>query len=281
MIKIAADSTCDLSKELIEKYNIAVIPLHIVLEDKEYRDGIDISPDEIYEWSDKNNTTPKTSAVGFDDAMDALRPLTDSKDEMIIFTISEKMSTTANVFRMAAEELEVEDRVSVIESSNLSTGISLLVIEAALMSEAGRGRSEIVSEIEDMKPRVCSSFVVDTLTYLHRGGRCSSVAALAGGMLKLHPKIVVEDGAMHATKKYRGKMDGVILDYAKDMEEDLKQAKKDRVFITHSGCEQATIDKVKEYLLGLEHFNEILVTRAGGVISSHCGPGTLGVLYIK
>lgn len=280
MIKIAADSTCDLSKELIEKYNIAIIPLHIVLEDKEYRDGIDIMPDEIYEWSDKNNTTPKTSAVGFDDAMDAIRPLRDSKDEMIIFTISEKMSTTANVFRMAAEELEVEDRVSVIESSNLSTGISLLIIEAAIMAAEGRVREEIADFIEDMKPRVCSSFVVDTLTYLHRGGRCSSVAALAGGMLKLHPKIVVEDGAMHATKKYRGKMDGVILDYAKDMEEDLKQAKKDRVFITHSGCEQETIDKVKEYLQSLEHFDEILVTRAGGVISSHCGPGTLGVLYI-
>ena len=280
MIKIAADSTCDLSKELIEKYNIAVIPLHIVLEDKEYRDGIDIMPDEIYEWSDKNNTTPKTSAVGFDDAMDTVRPLVGNNDEMIIFTISEKMSTTANVFRMAAEELEVEDRVSVIESSNLSTGISLLIIEAAIMAAEGRVREEIADFIEDMKPRVRSSFVVDTLTYLHRGGRCSSVAALAGGMLKLHPKIVVEDGAMHATKKYRGKMDGVILDYAKDMEEDLKQAKKDRVFITHSGCEQETIDKVKEYLLGLEHFDEILVTRAGGVISSHCGPGTLGVLYI-
>lgn len=281
MIKIAADSTCDLSKELIEKYNIAIIPLHIVLEDKEYRDGIDIMPDEIYEWPDKNNTTPKTSAVGFDDAMDTVRPLFGNNDEMIIFTISEKMSTTANVFRMAAEELEVEDRVSVIESSNLSTGISLLIIEAAIMAEEGRAREEIADFIEDMKPRVRSSFVVDTLTYLHRGGRCSSVAALAGGMLKLHPKIVVEDGAMHATKKYRGKMDGVILDYAKDMEEDLKQAKKDRVFITHSGCEQETIDKVKEYLLGLEHFDEILVTRAGGVISSHCGPGTLGVLYIK
>jgi len=280
MIKIAADSTCDLSKELIEKYNIAIIPLHIVLEDKEYRDGIDIMPDEIYEWSDKNNTTPKTSAVGFDDAMDTVRPLVGNNDEMIIFTISEKMSTTANVFRMAAEELEVEDRVSVIESSNLSTGISLLIIEAAIMAAEGRVREEIADFIEDMKPRVRSSFVVDTLTYLHRGGRCSSVAALAGGMLKLHPKIVVEDGAMHATKKYRGKMDGVILDYAKDMEEDLKQAKKDRVFITHSGCEQETIDKVKEYLLGLEHFDEILVTRAGGVISSHCGPGTLGVLYI-
>ena len=280
MIRIAADSTCDLSKELIDKYNISIIPLHIVLEDKEYRDGFDITPDEIYEWSDKNNTTPKTSAVGFEDAENAIKPITDSDDEMIIFTISEKMSTTANVFRMAAEELEIEDRVSVIESANLSTGIGLLVIEAAIMAAEGKTCKEIVECIEDLKPRVRSSFVVDTLTYLHRGGRCSSVAALAGGMLKLHPKIVVENGAMLATKKYRGKMDSVILDYAKEMEEDLKQAKKDRVFITHSGCNQETIDSVKEYLESLGQFEEILITRAGGVISSHCGPGTLGVLFI-
>ena len=248
MIKIAADSTCDLSKELIEKYSISIVPLHIVLEEKEYMDGLDITPDEIYEWSDQNNTTPKTSAVGFEDAVNAIKPIVDTDDEMIIFTISEKMSTTANVFRMAAEELEEEDKVSVIQSANLSTGIGLLIIEAAIMAADGKTREEIVDYIEDMKPRIRSSFVVDTLTYLHRGGRCSSVAALAGGMLKLHPKIVVENGAMLATKKYRGKMDSVILDYAKEMEEDLKQAKKDRVFITHSGCNQETIDSVKEYL---------------------------------
>ena len=155
-----------------------------------------------------------------------------------------------------------------------------MIIEAALMAQEGMDRASIVEKIEELKPRVRSSFVVDTLTYLHRGGRCSSVAALAGGMLKLHPKIVVEEGAMHAAKKYRGKMDFVILDYAKEMEEDLKQAKKDRVFITHSGCNQETIDSVKAYLESLGQFEEILITRAGGVISSHCGPGTLGVLFI-
>lgn len=280
MIRIAADSTCDLSKELIERYNVTIIPLHIVLGDKEYLDGLDITPDEIYDWSDKNATTPKTSAVGFEDALKAIEPIKDTEDEMIIFTISEKMSTTANVFRMAAEELEVEDRVSVIDSANLSTGIGLLVIEAADMAAAGKERMEIVSAIENVKPKVRASFVVDTLVYLHRGGRCSSVAALAGGMLKLHPKIVVEDGAMLATKKYRGKIESVIMDYVKDMEADLKQAKTDRVFITHSGCSQETIEKVKEYLQDLGRFDEILITRAGGVISSHCGPGTLGVLYI-
>ncbi len=280
MIKILADSTCDLSKELIEKYNVSIIPLHIVMEDKEYKDGQEITPDEIYKWSDEKDTTPKTSAVGLEDAMEAMRPIAENGDEMVIFCISESMSTTANVFRMAAEELEITDKVSVINSANLSTGIGLLVIEAAIMVSEGKSRDEIVSYIEEQKPMVRASFVVDTLVYLHRGGRCSSVSALVGNMLKLHPKIVVEDGAMHATKKYRGKMMSVIMDYTKDMEADLLQAKKDRVFITHSGCDSATVDSVYEYLKQLNHFEEILITRAGGVISSHCGPGTLGVLYI-
>lgn len=281
MVKIVADSTCDLSKELIEKYKIEIVPLHIVLGDKEYLDGVEITPDEIYEWADKHEDTPKTSAVGFDSAIAVLKPIADSEDEMIVFTISEKMSTTANVFRMAVDELELEDRVTVIDSANLSTGIGLMVLKAADMAINGKNRNEIETAIEEMISKIRASFVVDTLTYLHRGGRCSSVAALAGGVLKLHPKIVVEDGAMSADKKYRGKMDKVILDYVKDMEEELKSAEKTRVFITHSGCEQEIIDSVYTYLKELEYFDEILITRAGGVISSHCGAGTLGVLYVR
>lgn len=280
MIKIVADSTCDLSKELVEKYNIQIAPLHIVLDDKEYLDGVDITPDEIYAWADANEKTPKTSAIGFEDVERILRQVKDTDDEMIIFTISGKMSTTVNVFRMATEDLEIIDKVTIIDSENLSTGNGLMVLKAATMVQEGKSRAEIDAAIHTIKDRVRASFVVDTLTYLHRGGRCSSVEALAGGVLKLHPKIVVADGAMGADKKYRGKMHKVILDYVKDMEEDLKKADKSRVFITHSGCEQAVIDRVYTYLEELNHFDEILVTRAGGVISSHCGPGTLGVLFI-
>ena len=120
----------------------------------------------------------------------------------------------------------------------------------------------------------------DTLTYLYRGGRCNAVAAMAGGVLKLHPRIVVEDSAMNASKKYRGKIASVVMNYVKDMEKDLKKARPERVFITHSGCEQETVEKVRAYLKELDIFDEILETRAGGVVSSHCGPGTLGVLYI-
>ena len=280
MIRIVADSTCDLSQELIEKYNIQIAPLHIVLGEKEFKDGEEISPDEIYDWADEHEDTPKTSAIGFEDVMEIMKPIVDSKDEMIVFTISGKMSTTVNVFRMVAEELEVEDRVTIIDSENLSTGTGLMVIKAAAMVHEGKNRVEICQAVEEMKKKVKASFVVDTLTYLHRGGRCNSVAALVGGVLKLHPRIVVADGSMSADKKYRGKMEKVILDYVKDMEASMLEADKERVFLTHSGCDQEIIDKVYSYLKELNYFGEILVTRAGGVISSHCGPGTLGVLYV-
>ncbi len=281
MIKIVSDSTCDLSKDLIEKYDISVIPLHIILGEEDYGDGKSITPDEIYKWSDANNTTPKTSAISIEEAVDAIKPALDAGMEVIVFTIAGGMSTTNNVFHLAVSELEAEDKVRIIDSANLSTGVGLQVIEAACMAQEGKSLDEIVATIATITPKVRASFVVDTLTYLHRGGRCSGLAALAGGMLKLHPKIVVKDGVMGAEKKYRGKMNSVILNYVKDMEEDLRQAKSDRVFITHSGCEQETIDSVKQYLEGLQKFDEILVTRAGGVISSHCGPGTLGVLFIE
>ena len=281
MVKIIADSTCDLSEELIEKYDISILPLHIHLGDEEYEDGVNIFPEDIYRWSDENNTTPKTAAPSIDEAMDIMKPFLDEGREIVFFTISAEMSAAFNVVRMASEELEAEERIAVVNSENLSTGIGLQVIEAAIMAREGKSAAEIKSAIEEIKPRVRASFVVDILTYLHRGGRCSAVAALAGGMLKLHPCILVENGKMRPDKKYRGKLNSVILDYAKDLEEGLKRAKKDRVFITHSGCEQETVEKVREYLAGLNHFDEILETRAGGVISSHCGPGTLGVLFIE
>lgn len=280
MVSIVADSTCDLSRELLEKYKVKIIPLHILLGEKEYEDGVDLMPEEIYAWADDNKTTPKTSAPSVETVMQTFQPLLEKGDDIVCFSISESMSTTANVMRLAAGQLEAEDRVNVVDSANLSTGIGLLVLEAAQMAAQGKTAEEIVAEIERLKPLVRASFVVDTLTYLYRGGRCNGLEAMAGSMLKLHPKIVVSEGKMSSSKKYRGKIDKVILAYAKDMEEQLLQARKKRVFITHSGCPDETVLMVKKYLQSLSRFDEILITRAGGVISSHCGPGTLGVLFI-
>lgn len=278
MVRIIADSTCDLSKELIERYDIDIVPLHIHLGEEEYLDGMNITPDEIYAWSNANNTTPKTSAASITDVISVYEKY--PEDEIIIFSISGSMSTTGNVMRLAAEDLEREDQIHIIDSKNLSTGIGLMVLEAARMAKEGMAAADIVEAINAMIPNVRASFVVDTLTFLHRGGRCSGIAALAGGALKLHPQLNVIDGAMVPGKKYRGNMSKVILSYVGDMTEDLKAAKKNRVFITHSGCEQEILDEVYAYLKELNHFEEICITRAGGVISSHCGPGTLGVLFI-
>lgn len=280
MIRIFTDSTADLSKELLERYNITVVPLHICLFDKEYRDGLEITPEEIYKWADENNTTPKTSAISPEDCEKLFKPVIDAGDEIIIFSISSQMSTTNNVMKLVAANLNAEDKISVIDSENLSTGIGLLVIEAAVLASRGESRADIVRRIEELRPMVRASFVVDTLVYLHRGGRCSSVAAMMGGMLKLHPRIVVKNGAMLADKKYRGKISTVIMDYAKDLEPLMLNSYKDRVFITHSGASDEDVNKVKAYLESLDYFKEIHITRAGGVVSSHCGPGTLGVLFI-
>lgn len=279
-VKIISDSTCDLSPELVEKYNIQIVPLHIVLGDKEYKDGAEITPDELYRWSDENKTTPKTSALGMEETGEVFEPYLNTDDEIVFFAISSGFSTTVNVIRLVAEDMGISDRVFVIDSQNLSTGIGLQVLAAAEMAAAGKSGAEIAAHIESIRPKVRASFVVDTLTYLHRGGRCGGLAALAGSVLQLHPKIAVIDGKMLAGKKYRGNMMRVVMSYAKDLEEDLKNADPKRVFITHSGSDQKIIDAVHEYLEGLGIFGEILHTRAGGVVSSHCGPGTLGVLFI-
>ena len=279
-VGIISDSTCDLSAELLEKYKITTFPLHVHLGEDEYSDGIDITPEQIYEWSDANKMTPKTSASSPFEARECLERQLSLYQEVICFCISEEMSSSANVMRMAVDELDAEERVIVIDSRNLSTGIGLQIIEAAILAEQGKTAQEIKEHILQIQPLVRASFVVDTLTYLHRGGRCSGVAAFAGSTLKLHPYISVADGKMQPGKKYRGKMDKILKEYVEDLKPELKTAYKERVFITHSGCDQGIIDMVKELIEEMNYFNEILITRAGCVITSHCGPGALGVLFI-
>ncbi len=279
-VRIISDSTCDLSPELIERYGITTIPLCVVMDDKSYYDGVEITPDEIYAWADEHKTTPKTAALSFDKTLEVLKPFMDAHEDIIFMGISSKMSTTFNVVRLIGEQEEY-DRLFVVDSLNLSTGIGLQVIKAAEMAANGHTAEEIIDAIKNVSDKVRASFCVNTLTYLARGGRCSSVTALLGSMLKLHPMIVVKDGSMGVTKKFRGKMPVVINSYFNELQDALLNAEPDRVFITHSGCEPEIIEQVKTLLEGLDYFKEILITRAGGVISSHCGPGTLGILFYE
>lgn len=280
MVKIVADSTCDLSPELVERYGISILPLHILLGEEEYEDGRNITPDEIFSWSDEHKTTPRTSAPSMEAAMELMGPLLADGAELVCFAISEEMSTSANVMRLAAQELAAEDRVTVVDSRNLSTGIGLLVVEAAILAQRGESRETIAAHVKELIPKVRASFVVDTLVYLHRGGRCGGLSAMLGSAIRLHPKIMVEDGKMSSDKKYRGRIGSVIMAYAKDLETAMTDSRPARVFITHSGCDPQVVEEVRSYLASLDIYEEILETRAGGVVSSHCGPGTLGVLFI-
>lgn len=277
-IKLIADSTCDLSKELIEKYNIDIIPLCIIMDDESYFDGVDVTPADIIKWSDENKTTPKTSATGIDRAIEAIKPYVEEGDDIIFFGISEDMSTNCNVIRLAADELDY-DRVFVINSMNLSTGIGIQILRAADMIAEGKSAEDIVEAIKDARGDVRASFVVDNLTFLARGGRCTSVSALLANTLQLKPRIDVKMGKMGVGQKYRGNYHKVILKYAKEMEEDLLKADKKRVFITHSPMGAEIVAEVVDYVKSLNYFDEVIETSAGGVITSHCGPGTLGVLF--
>lgn len=279
MIKIIADSTCDLGKELIKKYGVDIIPLHVHLDDKEYRDGVDISQEELFKWAEEAGKLPKTSAVSLSDTIDKFEEYLEKGYEIICFGISSKMSSTVQIMNLAVEELEAEDKICVIDSENIATGIGLLIIEAASMITDGKSLKEIEETINLLKKNIRTNFVVDTLEYLHKGGRCSGMAAIVGGAIKLHPTIVCEDGSLVAKKKYRGKMTAVVNSMFKDLKDELLKADKKRVFITHC-CEDLVVDKIYNSIKELDYFDEILITNTGSVVSSHCGPGTCAIIFI-
>ncbi len=277
-IAITSDSTSDLSPELRERYNIVTLPLGVTLGDKNYSDGVDITPDDIYEHHAKTGELPKTAAANMSDCIDFFKPFVDEGKAVIHFTISSEMSSTYNNSRMAAEEFE---NVYVIDTKNLSTGGGLLVVAAAEMAAKGMEPKKIVEEIENLIPKVDASFVIDSLEYLHKGGRCSALAMLGANLLKLKPCIEVKNGAMGVGKKYRGKFGDVLKTYTEERIGDGSGIDLERVFVTHAGCDSEIIDSVVAKVKELAPFKEVFVTRAGCTISSHCGRNTLGVLFIR
>lgn len=275
-IKITADSTCDLSTELIEKYGIYIVPLYINIDDKSYKDGVDIFPDDIYKYVDENKKIPKTAAGTIADYSDCFKKWTDEGYDVIHINISSGFSCSYQNACLAAEDFE---NVYVINSLNLSTGSGHIVLDAATMAQKGMAAKDIADKLNATTPKVEASFVVDTLSFLHMGGRCSSVAALGANLLKLKPCIEVKDGAMSVGKKYRGNLLSCLSQYVTDRLSGRNDICTDRIFITHSGCDEATIAAVKEKVAELMAFDEVIITRAGCTISNHCGPNTLGILF--
>ena len=280
-IKLFSDSTCDLTDDLIRKYDIGIIPLHVIMDGTSYDDSINIRPRQIYEWSDRSGITPTTSAPSVGEIEEILKPYLNEYDQFVLFSIASGVSSSNQVMRMAVNYLGIADRTLVVDSQNLSTGIGQLLIRTVQMIEYGKDISEIEPVLSQLIPKVRCSFIVDTLTYLYRGGRCSGLSAVAGAALKIHPQISVSDGKLIPGKKYRGKMRSVLLNYLEDLKPQLENADRSRVFITHSGSDGQIIETIREKLQNEYGFKEILVTQTGCVISSHCGPNTLGVIFIE
>ncbi|HHX93854.1 MAG TPA: DegV family protein [Tenericutes bacterium] len=276
-IILSADSSCDLSKELIEKYEVNVFPAHINLKDKGYRDGVDITPDMIYETFYNEGVLPKTSAANPYEYIEYFKKWADEGYEVIHFNLGSALSSLYQNAHLAALEL---GNVYAIDSANLSTGSGMLVIEAAERIKKGMPIEQIIEEINNLKGKIQTSFIIDTLTFLKEGGRCSALAAFSANLLNIKPCILVDntDGKMTVGKKYRGNLKKVLIQYTKEVlsrdDIDLR-----RIFITHSGTSDEIINTVKETVQEMHNFEEILVTRAGCTISSHCGPNTLGLIF--
>lgn len=277
-IVITSDSTSDLSSELRQRYNINILPLGVTLGGKVYKDGVDITPDDIYAHHDKTGELPKTTAANVDEFYNFFKKFADEGKTVIHFDISSGMSSTFNNARIAAEEFE---NIYVIDSANLSTGIGLLVVAAAEMVNEGLEAEEIVAKINDMVPKVDASFVIDNLEYLYKGGRCSALAAFGANMLKLKPCIEVKNGAMGVSKKYRGRYADVLKTYVSERLGDGSDIDNSRVFVTHAGCDEEVVKQVVEQVKESGIFKEVFLTRAGCTVSSHCGANTLGVLFIR
>lgn len=275
-IKITSDSTCDLSPELLERYQITLMPLCVNLGDQSYYDGKSIVPADIFDYVSRTGLLPTTSATNISTYMDFFAPLAKEYEAVIHINIGSGFSSCHQNARLAAEEM---DNVYVIDSCNLSSGQGLVVIEAALAAQRGEKAEDIVAMLNELTGRVDTSFVVDKLDYLVKGGRCSSAAALGANLLNLKPCILLADGKMSVGKKYRGNWAKVLPGYAQDRLSG-KEVCLDRAFITYTSCPPEVVEQLRTYLLGLG-FAEVLETVAGSTVTSHCGPNTLGVLFIR
>ena len=275
-IKITSDSTCDLDAALLEKYDISLARLIVMKGGEGYIDGESISPADIFAHVAAGGDLCSTAALGVGDYQDLFSRYASDYDAVVHVSISSELSSSYQNACIAAAEF---DNVRVIDSKNLSSGQGLVVIEAALAAQRGEKAEDIVAMLNELTGRVDTSFVVDKLDYLAKGGRCSSAVALGANLLKLKPCINLEHGKMDVGKKYRGVWTKLLPGYARERLEG-KDICKDRIFITYTSCPPEVVDELRE-LLKAEGFGEILENVAGSTITSHCGPNTLGVLFIR
>ena len=281
MIRIITDSTCDLSKELIEKYNIRVIPLHVSFpgDDTEYLDGVNINSEQLYDLATKLNVLPKTGAVNVVEFIKVFEEELEKGNEIFYVGIGSGLSSTYNNACIAREQFP-DSKIVILDGQNLSTGTGLIVIKAARLAKEGKSLEEIKEICEKAVPLVSAKFCIDRLDYLYKGGRCSGMAMIAAHALKIHPVAKVINNKLVVYKKPRGKYENAVEVQIDEFMHDLDNIDKSCVFITHSGrmggIEKQIYEKISPYL----DKENLFITEAGCTISSHCGPKTIGILYI-
>lgn len=275
-IKITATSTCDLPPELLERHQITLVPLYVSFGGNTYRDGVDTGPEDIFRHVEQGGALPTTAAVNIADYQALFAELSPKYDAVLHITIGAEFSACYQDACVAAEEFP---NVYVVDSRNLTTGQGLMVLEAAEAAERGESIQDILAILDGLTDKVDTTFVVDKLDYLAKGGRCSSVVALGANLLKLKPCIVLADGRMTVGKKYRGTFDKVLPDYVRDQLTG-KEVRTERAVIVRTRCDPA-IPAAVEQVMKEYGFREIIHAVAGSTISCHCGPNTLGVLFLR
>lgn len=277
MVKITTDSTCDLG-HLIGERDIGVMPLLVVLGTESYRDGVDITPRQIFDYVEKTGQLPKTAAPSVGDYVEFFRRFTEAGDTVVHYNISSKSSSSCAYAAEAAKEFG--GKVLVVDSKALSSGQGLIVMKACDLRDEGRSAEEIAALTTALTSKVNTSFVPDRLDYLYKGGRCSRMAMYGANLLKIHPLIEMEDGQLVAEKKYRGSMEKCISNYISDLAAQYPAYDKTRCFITHSSADAELVELAKKKTAELFEFRETIETVAGSVITGHCGRNTLGLLFI-
>lgn len=277
-IKITSDSTCDLSKELVEKHNIGIFPLIVIKDDQQYADGVTITTDEIFAHVANGGSLCSTTAGSVGEYQDLFAKYTDDYDFIVHINISAEFSSTHQNACLAASAFE---NVLVIDSRNLSTGQGLVVLKACELANTVSSMEEMKEKLEAYAPKVEASFLLDRLEYMVKGGRCSAAAALGANLLNLKPCIEVKDGKMSVVKKYRGNYAKCLVSYVKDRLADRDDIDRETLFVTRTPVSDECLDAVKDAVAEYGNFNNIYWTNAGCTVSCHCGPGTLGVLFVR
>lgn len=280
MLKIFSDCLCCLSNELLEKNHFSVCHPFVHIGDEAYVDGITITSDEMFSKSFENNVLPKTAAASIDEAITQFETCLNDADEVLCVCISEHVSTSKNTMCLAARELEAEGRIHIVDSEQLSVGTGILMIKAAEMLEDGHDTAAIIAEIEKLKKRVQTSFLLENPNYIVHGGRLQDIAGTNQNTMRIYPQILIKDGRIVQGKKYRGKIEKARLSFVADFKEQLLNADKKCVFITHTCVDQKNLEEVRMFIEQLNYFETIYVTPMACNIAAHFGPGALGIAFI-